>query len=232
MNFEVYCDESRQELFSRAANNGFEKFVLIGGVWIEADHRENLKAKITQLRQQHNLHGEFKWTRVSPSRLVFYKDLIDLFFGEPIRFRCIVLPASKMDAFKFHDGDNELMFYKFYYLMLRGWIFDFNQYQIFTDLRTNRAGNRLGKLHQMLSQANRFAEVSTVQALPSEQVDMLQLADVLLGSVSYKFNSSGRSAAKLSLIEHIETQLKRSIDATSKAEEKFNVFKWRPGGGW
>jgi hypothetical protein len=45
MNFEVYCDESRQDYFWNRAGDG-ERYVLIGGLWIEADERQEYKAKM------------------------------------------------------------------------------------------------------------------------------------------------------------------------------------------
>jgi len=185
--------------------------VLIGGLWVITEKREYLKAQIGDLRARHNVHGEFKWTRVSPSRLPV------------MRFRCLVLPANQLDVVRFHNGDNELMFYKFYYQLLRNWILEFNTYRVFTDLRTNRVKQRLERL---------LADVASVQALPSEQLDLLQLADVLIGAVGYRFHSANKSSAKLAVIKEIETRLGHPIQPTGKTEEKFNVFRWRPGGGW
>ena len=232
MDFEIYCDESRQEYFKRPAVELQDRYVLIGGLWIEAARRSDYKAKIKALRDTHNLHGEFKWTRVSPSRLPFYTSVVTLFFDEPMRFRCIVLPADQLDAIHFHDGDNELMFYKFYYQLLRNWILDFNTYRIFVDIRTNRVKQRLERLREFLDRSNYFANVASVQTLPSEQVDLLQLVDVLIGAVGYRFHGGVTSLAKVAVVEAIEQRLGHPIQPTRKVEEKFNILRWRPGGGW
>lgn len=231
MDFEVYCDESRQEYF-RNPPDAANKFVLIGSLWIEAQQRANIKTKIKALREVHDVHGEFKWTRVSPSRQSFYTSLIDLFFTEPIRFRCIVLPANQLDSIHFHNNDNELMFYKFYYQLLHHWILDFNTYHIFVDLKTNRAKQRLAHLRGFLDKANYFSNVVRVQALPSKQVDLLQLVDLLIGAVGFRFNQDGTSAAKNTVINNIEQHIGHPLQPTRKTEEKFNIFRWRPGGGW
>jgi hypothetical protein len=208
------------------------RYTLIGGLWIEAERRSDYKSKIKRLREEHDVHGEFKWNRVSPSRQLFYMELIDFFFEEPIRFRCVVLPAEQLDVVRFHDGDNELMFYKFYYQLLHHWIYDFNTYRVFVDLKTNRVKQRLAKLCEVLDKSNYFAKVNSVQALPSHEVDLLQLVDVLIGAVGYHFNGGGTSAAKLALVQSISQHLNHSIQPTRKAEEKFNIFRWQPGGGW
>ena len=61
MDFEIYCDESRPELFA-SRNSVRGKYVLIGGLWIVADSRAALKSRIRELREEHNVKGEFKWT--------------------------------------------------------------------------------------------------------------------------------------------------------------------------
>ncbi len=233
MNFDIYCDESRQEYFATPPSGSQERFVLIGGLWVITEKREELKDQIKHLRTAHDVHGEFKWTRVSPSRLPFYLDVVNLFFSsDAMRFRCLVLPANQLDAIRFHDGDNELMFYKFYYQLLHHWILDFNTYRVFTDLRTNRVKQRLERLRQILDNSNYFADVASVQALPSEQLDLLQLADLLIGAVGYRFHGGVASSAKMAVAQAIEHRLGRPIQPTRKTEEKFNVFRWRPGGGW
>ena len=232
MDFEVYCDESRQEYFGTSKPIGPNHYVVIGSLWIEASLRADFKAKIKALRETHNVHGEFKWNKVSHSRQLFYISLIDMFFEEPIRFRCIVLPANQLDAVTFHKADNELMFYKFYYLLLHHWILDFNQYRIFVDIKTNRVKQRLLHLRDILDKSNASSDVTCVQALPSHEVELLQLVDILIGAVGYHFNCCGNSEAKKAVIKAIEQRLGHPLQPTHKNDEKFNIFRWRPGGGW
>ena len=232
MRFEVYCDESQQDLFAGSSGHGSQRVVL-GGLWIEADSRKHLKETIADLRRKHNLLGEFKWTRVSPSRKEFYTELVDLFFAcDEARFRAVVLRADELDAVQFHGGDAELMFYKFYYLLLNQWILAANTYRIFLDTKTNRIRQRLPKLHDVLASANRFSVVEQVQALPSKEVDLLQLADVLIGAVSYRLHDRKASASKLCVAQEIEHHIGHPIGCTGCAETKLNVFCWHSGGGW
>jgi hypothetical protein len=231
MDFEVYCDESRTENFYDQAL-GDDSYVLIGGLWIEASEREDYKAKIKGLRETHNVYGEFKWNRVSPSRQQFYLALVRLFFEEAMRFRCMVLPVSQLDAIQFHQAGNELMFYKFYYQLLHHWILDFNRYCIFVDFKSNRVRSRLRTLRSVLQNANITSEILAVQALPSNQVDLLQLVDVLIGAVGYRFHQQRGSTSKLAVLNEIEDHLGHPIQPTPRREGKFNVFRFRTGGGW
>lgn len=229
MDLEIYCDESRQDLFKTPIPG--ENYVLIGGICIKAADRQTLKKGIKDIRISHEILSEFKWNKVSPSKIDFYFDIINFFFNHEIRFRTVVLRADELDAVKFHQADNELMFYKFYYQLLHHWILDKNKYRIFVDTKTNRVHSRLKTLKKCLANANLLSEID-VQALPSDQVDFIQLADLLIGAVSYKFHNRNESDAKLKIINQIETKLEREIGPTSRFEQKFNIFRFKPGGEW
>jgi hypothetical protein len=229
MKFEVYCDESNPEFF-KSRREG-RCYVLIGGVWVRAEDRAAHKAAIKEIRQRHNVHGEFKWNRVSPSRLEFYTDIVKWFFAtREARFRTIVLKVDELND-KLHQCDNELAFYKFYYQVLHHWILDQNSYRVFVDTRTNRLPSRLGTLQRCLECANLTSQV-TVQALPSHELDLMQVADVLIGAVGYSFHDRRGSTAKEAVVRTIQEATGRAIGSTPKSEEKFNVFRFRAGGGW
>src|SRR5574341_996694 len=215
VNLEVYCDESRQELFTSRIRRGF---VVLGSLWLESENREDLKARILGLRLRHAVRSEFKWQKVSPAKHTFYADLLGLFFDQPMRFRSIVLAAEEMDALRFHAADSELMFYKFYYQLLHHWIHDQNNYRIFVDTKTNRLPDRVRTLERVLRNANLAARIQSVQALPSADLDLMQLTDVLTGAVGYSANNRGSSSAKNHLIATIEARLGHAIGPTLRSE--------------
>jgi len=136
-----------------------------------------------------------------------------------------VVDTQRVDLQKYHEADKELGYYKFYYQLLKNWIEDFNSYRVFVDLKTNRSPHRLAVLYNFLSVSNILADVVSVQALPSKDLVLMQLADVLLGGVSAKFNNSVVSNAKLEVIKQIEHHLRHPVMPTSRGVKKFNVFK-------
>lgn len=226
MDIEIYGDESNQQLLvSKDFSRG--SFFLIGGIWLPSSKRNLFKEGIKEIRQSENCFGEIKWNAVSPSKLPFYLKLVDFFFdqGFDLRFRCIVIDTQTLDLATYHQADQELGYYKFCYQLLKNWIEDFNTYSIYLDCKTNRNPNRLHTLKSFLDDANLLAEVRIVQALSSVQVVFIQLADLLLGAVSAKFNKSTKSEAKLAVIRRIEEHLKHQIMPTSRGVRKFNVFK-------
>ncbi len=91
MKFEVYCDESRPDLL--CSQHPTAQYMVIGGLWLPSEHRDQMKADIHALRNKYQMGGEFKWQKVSPSRIDFYRELIDWFVAmrDDLRFRCIAV---------------------------------------------------------------------------------------------------------------------------------------------
>ncbi|NQT16161.1 MAG: DUF3800 domain-containing protein [Planctomycetes bacterium] len=233
MKFEVYCDESRPDLLASSKPDG--RSLVIGSLWLCADDRVEFKKAIHALRDKHRVGGEFKWQKVSPSRVEFYKELVQWFMGvqDRLRFRCIAVEHEKVNLVRYHDSDQELGFYKFYYQVLHHWIVDFNEYVVFCDCKKNRDPKRLHILRRCLDASNLSSVVRSVQAVPSSESVLIQLADVLTGIAAARLNGRLRDgSAKAELVRLTEKRLGRRIGPTSRAEPKFNVFVIDLRGGW
>jgi hypothetical protein len=233
MEFEVYCDEARQDLFT--SRKPVVRYLMIGSLWLPASFRNDAKAKIGDIRAKHSAWGEIKWSKISPGRLPFYMDIVDLFvsYGLDVRFRCIAVDNNVIDM-ELHGNDQELGFYKFYYQMLHHWILDFNRYRIFCDAKTNRDPKRLQVLKSCLHCANLSSRIESVQSLPSGEVVLIQLCDLLLGAASSRMNETLKAgSARETVAKRLEAQLGvEKLGPTYRSESKFNVFHIRLQGGW
>lgn len=233
MIFDVYCDESRPDLLSSKKPEA--KYMLIGSLWLPYDKRNKFKSDIHDLRNKHKVGGEFKWQKVSPSRISFYKELIGWFnaIGNQLRYRCIVVEHEHVNLTLYHNNDQELGFYKFYYQLLHHWIFDWNEYNFFVDYKTNGNRNSVKDLERCLSLSNLSSVVRQVQAIPSKESVLLQLADVLTGISAYRLNGNiNVNSAKFELLCEVERLLGRQLRPTGRGEQKYNIFKIDLGGGW
>lgn len=226
---EVYCDESRPELFvSKEARSGYS---VIGSLWMPASFRETFKKDIRELRAQHQAWGEFKWKKVSPSKLSFYRALVDYFFSrEELRFRAIVVDAARLDLDRYHESDAELGFYKFYYQLLIHWFHPAQGYRVFCDDKVNRDRQRLPVLRRVLQNSNPASRVHSLEAVDSNQVVAVQLADIFIGVTQWHFNGrKGTSDAKAALVGDVEAALGRPVRGTWPGEKKFNIFQIQLG---
>jgi len=233
MKIDVYCDEAYPDLLSSEDKQA--KYLFIGSLWLRTEDRESYKQAIHDLRNEYKIGPEFKWNKVSPSKLDFYKRLVEWFVEqeENLRFRCIAIDSGKVDLLKYHGNDQELGFYKFYYQVLNQWIHECNEYQIFCDYKSNRRRDRLQVLKRCLDYANLSATISTVQAIKSEESVLIQLADLLVGIASAKFNNKLiEGSSKADLVEHLESSLGKAIVPTGLCEKKFNFFRINFSGVW
>lgn len=231
MRFDIYCDESHPDLFSSKLSNATH--LVIGGLWLQSSDRSGFKKEIHDLRDRFKIGGEFGWTSISRSKLDFFLHLIDWFFskGDSLRFRFIAVERTKVDLIRFHQSDQELAFYKFYYQMLHGWILDFNQYHIFCDSKTNKQKERIKILESCLVRSNLSSEIS-IQSIRSDESVLLQTADLLTGAASAVFNAAQLGESKARVLDHLQRQLGGKIRPTHRNEAKFNAFLINPGGGW
>jgi hypothetical protein len=224
----IYCDES-----CHLEHDGHDVMAL-GAVSCPADSAREIARRLRELKLRHGLPEEFeiKWTKVSPAKTDFYRDVVDYFFDDDrLRFRGLL--ASKRGLR--HDDfaqDHDTWYYKMYFDLLKIMLTPDAVYQIFIDIKDTRTGPKLSKLHQVLS--NNIYDfdreiIGTVQGVESVQVQQVQLTDLLTGAIGYANRGLATSSAKLDLVDRIRARSGYRLDrSTLFGEEKFNLFHWRP----
>ena len=227
---EIYCDESRQDLFfnknSIADNN---KYIFIGGVMISKDNRDKIKKEINDLKEKYNLNRktELKWNRVTTKYINLYKEIIDVYINNDINFRTISIDSSKLNLKKYHNANPELGFYKFYYQLLNHWLNDKDKFMIYTDIKTYSDPNVLNDLKRCLNNREHLNSVEKIYAIESHESVFLQLEDILMGATAYKKNYgyNGKSNAKVELVKYLEEKLGHPLLPTTKSASKYNWFE-------
>ncbi|WP_297995112.1 DUF3800 domain-containing protein [uncultured Clostridium sp.] len=235
MKYDIYCDESRQDLLvNKKIISKNNKYVCIGGILVSRSKRNELKRKIKKLKEKHNVFGELKWGTVSENKIQFYKEIVDLFFefNDEVLFRTVVINSADVDNKMFNNNDAELGYYKFYYQLIYNWIEltgdSQSIYYIYTDFKTNKVNNRLEVMKNLLNMVC-ISSIKLIQAINSKESEILQMQNILMGAVGYKYNfgKDGKSKAKMAIVKHIEGYLGHSIRETKKNERKFNIFNIR-----
>lgn len=255
----IYSDESRHK---------GERFLLLGGLWIGKEQVSIVKRQITQLRNKHayidsenrkvSFAGEFKWTKVSDKYFQVYKDLVDLFFDSidkgKFRFCCLLLDTHLPKVTKYANLNKEGYFKILYQLYLHNSKIP-AVYKIFPDEISNDTKSaNLPKLQSVLNTAfkNKFYPlinpakwehigniVKTIQPLDSKKEDIIQIVDVILGSIGYfqnrHFEKKKAKKAKVELMKYVLNKLilngtilfsgKKFIVAKST---KFNIWVFKP----
>jgi hypothetical protein len=106
-------------------------------------------------------------------------------------------------------------------------------YNIYLDIKDTNGFEKVEKLHDVICSARYdFSKsvVRKIQEVRSDEVSILQITDLLIGALSYKYRDLNTNAAKLDLIELIQRRsgygLKKN---TLPSESKFNLFIWHTG---
>lgn len=227
--YNVYCDESCH------LEGDHQGIMALGAVWCPAPSARRVSAAIRSLKDSHGIQRsvEVKWVKVSPGRLHFYRDLVDLFFDNPdLHFRALVVPdKSLLDHTAFGQTHDD-WYYKMYFDLLKVILDPAARYRIYLDYKDTHGGGKVARLHDVLcNNAYDFKRerIERVQIVRSHEVDLIQLCDLLLGIVSYANRDLSTSPAKLELVDHMRRrsgyQLTRS---TLLGERKTNILRWRP----
>ena len=227
---EIYCDESRQDLFfNKNSITDNNKYIFIGGVMISKDNRDKIKKEINDLKQKYNLNRktELKWNRVTTKYINLYKEIIDVYINNDINFRTISIDSSKLNLKKYHNANPELGFYKFYYQLLNHWLNDNDKFIIYTDIKTYSDPNVLNDLKRCLNNREHLNSVEKIYAIESHESVFLQLEDILMGATAYKKNYgyNGKSNAKVELVKYLEEKLGHPLLPTTKSASKYNWFE-------
>lgn len=224
--FNIYCDESRVE-------NPESSRMVIGALFILRKNKPRLAKKVKKIFKKYDFKYELKWTKTNKLYLNFYKELIDFFISEELFYRCIVVDKNKVQYDVFHDNDQELAFFKFYYLMLRPKLLDNNLYYISADKKPTRDKNRMRALHAFLDSHillhKQNCGIKHFQSYNSEKNVFIQIADYLTGLMGFACNEyRGRNNSKEEITKYLKLKIKKEnlCSSTVLTENKFNVFIW------
>ena len=151
----IFVDESR------LCNSRYQLF---GSLWLPREIQQEFIKGFWDLWDKEFLtrKSELKWTKVSNGKLLSYKRFIDYWATKPqIDFRCVILDTHAIDYQKYHQGSEELGFYKFLYFFLSRNIEKDNRfkdikdvYQIFIDARRQKDEIEVGRLKDLKSCLN------------------------------------------------------------------------------
>ncbi len=227
----IYSDESRH-------TSGGD-FMVIGAISCKREDKRDIVHKIHTLKKKYNTQGEFGWKRISPNKKEFYFDLIDLFLENNLGFRAIVVEKNLIDNKTYNNGDKELGFYKFYYLMLIEALKPEYIYHIYMDWQQNKEQHRFHVLKFYLSKKlSGKAKISCLEPVTSTNQPLIELTDLFIGAIGYQYDKRKESAVKVEFCTMLAKKLharnsnyfkfSRLDTFTKRNEEKFNIFKWKP----
>ncbi|HLE63374.1 MAG TPA: DUF3800 domain-containing protein [Pyrinomonadaceae bacterium] len=226
--YNIYCDESCH------LENDRQVAMVLGAVWCPLDKTREIAVRVREIKRKHGLSSAFevKWTKVSPAKSRFYLDLLDYFFDDDdLHFRALVVPdKTKLDHDAFPGQDHDVWYYKMYFDMLKVILSPTDRYRIYLDIKDTRGAEKVKKLHDVLcNNLYDFSRdiVERVQLVHSHEIEQLQLADLLVGAISYVNRGLRANSGKVALVERMRKRSGYTLDRTTLLREaKVNLLLW------
>lgn len=214
--FNFYCDES-----CHIETDG-QQFMLISFVSSAYNQVKLHNTHIRQIKEKHGIHTELKWSSLSKSSYPLYSDLIDYFFATDLQFRAIVINKSQLKHEEFNQSHDDF-YYKMYFQLLSKKIDSNNNYNIYLDIKDTRSANKVAGLRNFLNK--NYVSVRALQNIRSHESELMQLTDIIMGSISYHLRGYNKVIAKNKIIEKIRAHSRIPLtQSTPVGSKKFNLF--------
>lgn len=228
MKFNIYCDESCH------LEHDNQKYMVLGGIICEKSIKNRIKRDILEIKRRYNIkeNAEIKWNKVSPSKLKYYKELVDYFFNnDNLRFRALIIDKTQLTHETFRQTHDD-WYYKMYYQLLLNLVEPKQENYIYLDIKDTKSAKKVEGLKQYLSfklMDYEFEVIKNIQSMNSQESVIMQLADLLIGAIGYRnrkvYDEENASIAKRELMMYIIQKSEYSLNkSTFLSEKKFNLF--------
>jgi len=225
--FNIYCDES-----CHLEHDG-QPVMVLGAVWCPLEKTPEIGSRIREIKTKHRLPPifEVKWSKVSPAKQLFYMELLDYFFDDDdLHFRALIVPDKTKLQHEAYGQTHDTWYYKMYFDMLKVLLSPHDEYRIYFDIKDTRSAEKIRKLHDVLCNNMYDFErriITRVQTVRSHEVEQIQLADLLIGAVSYANRGLETNAAKVALVKRMRERSGYALQRTTLLrEDKVNLFRW------
>jgi len=228
MDYNIYCDES-----CHLEHDG-QRYMVLGGIICKKNNRKIVKNDIIEIKRKNNIkeNAEIKWNKVSPSKLEYYKQLVDYFFGnDMLRFRAMIIDKNLINHEKFNQTHDD-WYYKMYYELLKNLAEPKDNNYIYLDIKDTKSARKVEGVKKYLNMKMReyeYEPIKHIQSIDSQESVIMQLADLFIGAIGYRnremFNKESASIAKTELMNYIIYKSGYSlVKSTLLSEKKFNLF--------
>lgn len=228
MEYYIYADES-----CHLQNDDIKPMVL-GCAWAPQESIEKINKDIRNIKIKHGFNEfmELKWVKISKGILPLYEEIVDYFFSNSdINFRALLIEDKEILDHDLYNMTHDDFYYLMLFSLFKQLIKEGNEYKIFLDYKDSVSGPKALGLHKWLidNYNDEATKVKHIQAIPSDENQMLQICDILMGAMSYKERGLTTNEGKLAIISKITEATGRDITQTTyNYIKKFNVLRWKP----
>ena len=191
---DIYIDESSQTK---------NRYLVMGGICLATSSVEAANDALAKVRLPQLPHGEMKWGKISKGKLPAYARTVAAFFDHPAllaaHFHCLVVDTHQQDHRKHNDGSREVGFNKeIYQLAIKfARLYPERLFHLYPDYRdTNQTPDDLRLIlnrGRAKKGDKRDWPFRRCHFRDSKTTPLLQLVDLLTGSVAWCVNGHGQA---------------------------------------
>ena len=148
MKYNIYCDESCHLEHDQST------VMVLGSIWCPYTKIQEVNKEIANIKSTHNIpkNLELKWTKISPSKIELYSELLNYFFSnDHLHFRCIVIPDKKILNHEKFNQTHDSWYYKMYFEMLHFIFKREDSYDIYLDIKDTISSQKVRRLQEVCS---------------------------------------------------------------------------------
>ena len=162
-----------------------------------------------------------KWGNVSERHLPAYKAFVDVFLNDPAA-QFIWMRVDRGGRWRYWENNRVARFFKSYWFFLKANMSTFSRYGVYLDNGPFKR-YRYSSVRFAANKGAARSQVHTLEPVDSKRDVLIQLVDVLLGSVS----SQAKAPAKVSLAHHVAQAFGATKMSWTKGP-KFLAYEWSP----
>ena len=230
--YNIYCDES---CHLQKIIEGEKNVMVLGALWCLKEKRKEISNRLREIKVKYGLPPDFevKWHKVSPAKKDFYLNLIDYFFDDnDLHFRALVVPDKSILNHDKFNQDHDDFYYKMYFDLIKVILDPSHSFNIFIDIKDTKSQQKIDKLKEVLRNSHYDYNqriVKNIQQIKSHEVELLPLADLLIGAIGYVNRELHSNEAKVEIVKRMQQRSGYSLtQSTLYREEKTNIFIWKP----
>lgn len=225
----IYCDESCH------LERDEQQVMGLGAISCPTKYVQQINHELKWLKNEYEMPDryELKWTKVGMGRIDYYTAVIEYFSENPnLRFRGYMVPDKTVIDHSIIPGQtHDEWYYKMYYGLLKPLVENpFDRYRIYIDIKDTNGHQKTQELKRILRKGVKDANgdsVERIQEVRSDEVELLQLADFMLGAVVFANRDKRASKAKRRIVDELQAQTGYSLTtSTSYNSHKINLWFW------
>lgn len=227
--YSIFCDESCYLQFDSS------DIMCIGAIIVPETDLNTYKSELKRIKRKYGILHELKWNTVSRTHIAMYDEILRLFFDSSMVFRSVLIKnKSNIQAHSLGRDEYNRFYYSVVERLIRFSIrhtsSNINSYRVFLDLKDNNGKIKLATIHsELISMIGTNDEILSFQNIRSHESQFIQLADIIIGAITYRARRLNGSEAKLHIVKLIEGLSGYNLnEGTEPGDDKFVIYDFQP----